>query len=183
MDYSKIIQDLQQATLFDLYRLNIAIGQQLDNPQRIDEIKNRLKPGQIIRYFNSTENRLVEATVLKLKRTQLSVRNTHDQVLWLIPFYMVNLDHADTDLIVPTKMGLNKSQLKVGDIVVYPDRQNNDIHGQVIRLNPKTATIKTDAGAQWRVAYEWLSLVIDGERASSPRLIEGRVVDKKDTSL
>ncbi len=177
MDYSKIIQELQQATLFDLYRLNIAIGQQMDNPQRIDEVKNRLKPGQTIRYFNSTENRLVEATVLKLKRTQLSVRNTHDQVRWSIPFYAVNLDHVDTDLVVPAKMGLDKSQLKVGDIVVYPDRQNRDVHGQVIRLNPTTATIKTDSGAQWRVAYEWLSLVIDGERAS-PRLIEGRIVDR-----
>lgn len=181
MDYSKIIQELQQATMFDLYRLNIAIGQQLDNPQRIDEIKSRLKPGQTIRYFNSTENRLVEATVLKLKRTQLSVRNTHDQVLWLIPFYTVNLEDVDTDLAVPAKMGLDKSQLKVGDVVVYPDRQNNDVHGQVIRLNPKTATIKTEAGAEWRVAYEWLSLVIDGVRAS-PHLIEGRVVNRKDTT-
>ena len=174
MDYSKIIQDLQQATLFDLYRLNVAISQQLENPKRIAEIRDCLKPGQVIRYFSVNENRLIEATVLKLMRTQLSVRHNHNLTLWTIPFSSVNLNNVDTDLVVPTKMGLEKSQLKVGDIVVYPDRQNNDVHGQVIRLNPKTATIKTDAGAQWRVGYEWLSLVIDGERAS-PRLIEGRI--------
>ena len=68
MDYFRIIEDLQQASLFDLYRLRVAISQQLESPQRIREIKSRLRPGQTITYFNGAENRLVKAQVIKLKR-------------------------------------------------------------------------------------------------------------------
>jgi len=178
MDYSKIIAELQQASLFDLHRLNVAIQHQLENPDRIEEIKSRLKPGQVVHYFDDKENRPVEATVLELRRTRILVQNLHDRKQWIIPVHWINLDDVETDISLPATRGVDKSQLKVGDIVVYPDRQNNDVHGRIIRLNPKTATIKTDAGAKWRVGYQWLSLVIDGEQRS-PRLIEGRIVDKK----
>ncbi len=173
MDYSHILQALQQATSFDLYRLKVAIDQQLENPQRTTAMRNRLKPGQVISYFDSTENRLIEATVLELRRTRILVQNTHDKAKWTIPFYMVNLEEVETDISVPTQRGVDKSQLKVGDAVVFPDKQNNDIHGEVIRLNRKTATIIADTGAKWRVGYGLISLVIDGERAS-PKLIEGK---------
>ncbi len=43
------------------------------------------------------------------------------------------------------------------------DKQNNDVYGKIIRLNPKTATIKTNRNTKWRVGYEWLQLI------SSPR--------------
>ena len=98
MDYSKIIENLKQESLFDLYRLSIAINHQLENPQRVAEIKMRLKPGQIIRYFEPTQNRLLEAEVIKLNRTQILVRNSHDQQLWNIPVFWVNLDEVNTDI-------------------------------------------------------------------------------------
>ena len=98
MDYSNIIDDLQHATLFDLHRIQIAINHMLENPQRIAEIRKRLKPGQVIQYFDSTGNRLIEATVKELKRTQLLVKDTHDQKLWNIPFFWVNLDEVNTDI-------------------------------------------------------------------------------------
>ena len=178
MDYSSIIESLRHASLFDLYRLNVAINQQLENPQRVDEIKRRLNPGQIIRYFDSVENRLVEARVVHLKRTQLLVENIHDQKRWLIPVYWVNLDQKNTDITVSAKKGLDKSQLKVGEIVGFLDRQNNDVHGEIVRLNQKTATIRTNVNTEWRVGYQWLYLIIDGE-PRSPYLIEGRIVDEK----
>jgi hypothetical protein len=90
MDYSKIIENLKQASLFDLYRLSVAIDHQLENPQRIAEVKKHIKPGQTISYFDPTENRLIEAKVINLKRTQLLVENTHDQQRWTIPLYWVN---------------------------------------------------------------------------------------------
>jgi len=52
----------------------------------------------------------------------------------------------------------------VGDAVGFQDNQNNDLHGKVIRLNDKTATIRTDKGAVWRVGYEWLHRIIDVEK-------------------
>jgi hypothetical protein len=178
MDYSRIMENLEQASLFDLYRLGVAINQQLENPQRIDEIKKRLNPGQIIRYFDPVENRLIGAEVIQLKRTQLLVENIHDHKQWIIPVYWVNLDKENTDITVSLKKGLDKSQLKVGEIVGFLDKQNNDVHGEIVRLNQKTATIRTNVNTEWRVGYEWLYLVIDGEQRSS-YLIEGQIVDEK----
>lgn len=176
MDYSKIVATLKQASLFDLYRLRVAINQLLDDPQRIDQIRSRLKPGQTITYFEPAENRLVEATVIKLKRKRVLVENTDDQQRWIIPMYWVNLDEVNTDITLPSKKGLDRSQLKVGDIVGFQDNQNNDLSGKVIRLNQKTVTIRTDTGAKWRVGYAWLYPVIDGEPVS-PYLIEGQIVN------
>lgn len=179
MDYSKIIEALNEASLFDLHRLSAAIQYQLDDPQRIAEIRKRLKPGQSISYFEPTENRLLEATIIKLKRTRLLVENAHDRQRWTIPLYWVNLDKVNTDITFSSKKkkGLDKSRLSVGDIVGFRDNQNNDVRGEIIRLNKKTATIKTNENTKWRVGYGLLYLVIDGEQGN-PNLIEGQIVDE-----
>lgn len=178
MDYSKIIEELKQASLFDLYRLSVAINQLLEDPRRLSEIKKCLRSGQNISYFDETENRLIEAKVIKLMRTRLLVENIDDQQRWEIPLYYVNLDEVNTDIIGSSKMGLDKSQLKVGDLVGFQDKQNNDVHGKIIRLNQKTATIKTNTDTEWRVGYEWLYVVINVEQGF-PHLIEGRIIDEK----
>ena len=74
------------------------------------------------------------------------------------------------------RRGLDKSELKVGDMVGFQDKQNNDVYGEVIRLNQKTATIVTNTGAKWRVAYTFLGLIIDGEQGF-PNLLEGEIID------
>ena len=178
MDYSKILENLKQASLFDLYRLSVAINQQLENPQRIDEIKRRLRPSQIIHYFDQIENRLIEAKVIRLKRTQLLVENAHDKKQWLIPLYWVNLNQENTDITTSAKKELDKSQLKVGEIVGFLDKENNAVYGEIVRLNQKTATIRTNVNTEWRVGYKWLYLIVDGE-LTNPYLIEGQLVDSK----
>jgi hypothetical protein len=178
MDYSKTLEDLKQASLFDLYRLSVAINQLLEDPRRLFEIKKRLSSGQKISYFDDTENKLIKAKVIKLMRTRLLVENIDDQQRWEIPLYYVNLDKVNTDIIGSSKMGLDKSQLKVGDWVSFQDRQNNDVHGKIIRLNQKTATIKTNTNTEWRVGYEWLYIVINVEQGI-PQPIEGRIIGEK----
>jgi hypothetical protein len=178
MDYSKILEELNEASSFDLYRLKVAINQQLENPQRLSEIKKYLKSGQKISYFDGTENRLIEAHVLKIMRTRLLVQNIHDQQKWEIPLYYVNLDDVNTDIVNHSIDGLDKSQLKVGDMVGFQDNQNNDLNGKIIRLNQKTATIITSTNAKWRVAYNYLHLIYDVEQGAR-YLIENRPFDKK----
>lgn len=163
MDFSKIVEELKQASLFDLYRLRVAINHQLENPQRIEDIKSNLNPGQTVSYFDEVGNRLVEAKIIRLKRTRLLVENIHDKQRWDIPFCGVNLDRVDTDITYSSRKGIVKSQLKVGDTVGFHDKHNNDVYGEVIRLNQKTATIVTNTNTKWRVAYELLYVVIDGE--------------------
>lgn len=179
MDYSKIVEELKDASLFDLYRLRVAIEHLLENPQRIKAIKRQLRPGQDITYFDRAENRLIEAKVIKLKRTRLLVENKHDNQRWDIPFHWVNLDNVNTDIEVSPKVGLDKSQLKIGDEVGFLGRQDTEVYGEVIRLNQKTATVLVDEHEQWRVPYGLLFSVIDGERVTASKLIEGTVIKKE----
>jgi hypothetical protein len=178
MNYLKIIEELNNSSSFDLYRLKVAIDQQLENPRRLSKIKRCLKPGQKISYFDETENRLIDAIVIKLMRKRLLVQNLHDQEKWEIPFYYVNLDDVNTDIITPSREGLNRSQLKVGDTVGFQDKQNNDVNGKIIRLNDKTATIITNTNVKWRVAYEYLHLIYDIEQGA-PYFIENPPFDRK----
>ena len=97
MDYSHLLEELEQASLFDLYRLHVAIGHQLDDPKCIRAIRRQLKPGQEITYFDDRENRLVKATVISLKRTRLLVESCHDLQQWNIPFHSVNLEGVATE--------------------------------------------------------------------------------------
>lgn len=166
MDYSTILEELNKASTFDLYRLQVAINQQLENPQRLSEIKRCLKPGQKISYFDAPGNREIEAEVLKIMRTNVKVRHLHDRAIWTIPLYFVNLDGVDTDIISSPEKGLDKTQLKVGDMVGFLDKEQNDLHGEIIRLNQKTATIMTSTRGRWRVAYEFLHLIYDLEQGT-----------------
>jgi hypothetical protein len=162
MDYTFIISELRSASLFDLFRLHAAINLQLEDPERIDQVRRRLRPGMKIRYFDEAQNRLVEAAILELRRTRLLVKNLGDGKPWLIPFYAVNIDEVETDL--RSALGhnvLDRSSLKVGDQIGFRDRQNQDKYGQVIALNQKTATILTTDNQKWRVAYQFLFPVIE----------------------
>jgi hypothetical protein len=165
MDYSTILEELNKASAFDLYRLRVAIDRQLESPQRLDEIKSCLQPGQKITYFSQRENRDIEATVLKIRRTRVLVQDLHDQAQWTIPLYFVNMDRVNTDIISSPEKGLDKTQLKIGDMVGFQDKDHDDLHGEIIRLNQKTATIMTGTKGRWRVAYEYLYLIYDIEQA------------------
>ncbi len=138
MNYSKILAELKSASLFELYRLEQAIGRSLEDPVRIRKIKDSLTVGQDIEYFDTEENRLVEASIIELKRTRALVRNSHDGALWNIPFYHINLDHADVSISGSTGK-LDRNSLKVGDKVAFKDRKGNELFGEVIKLNQKTA--------------------------------------------
>ncbi len=177
MNYSAILEQLKQASTFDLYRLNVAIKHELENPQRIAEIRRRLRPGQEISYFDYNKNKEIAAKVVKLKQTRVLVEHTDNGELWNIPFAWINLDNVETDISLPQTTGLDRNQLKVGDIVGFQDRQNNHIYGRIIRLNPKTVTLITEDNSQWRVAYKFLYPVIDGQPAQ-PNSIEGVIVDR-----
>ncbi len=176
MNYSEIIEELETASTFDLYRLQVAIGHLLEEPKRLKAIKRRLKPGQEITYFDRGENRLVEARVIKLKQTRLLVERKDNRERWDIPFYWVNLENVETEAPVsPNRVGLDKSQVRVGDQVGFEAREGEILYGEVTRLNRKTVTMVVDGEGQWRVAYSLLFPVIEGQEAR-PKLVEGRVI-------
>jgi hypothetical protein len=163
--------------LFELYRLEQAIRRSLEDPVRIRKIKDSLKVGQDIEYFDAEENRLVEANIIELRRTRALVKNRHDGKFWNIPFYLINLDHADIAISSPTGR-LDRNSLKVGDRVAFKDRTGNELFGEVIKLNPKTAGVLVGT-TRWKVGYRLLSPIIDGELGSGTNLIEGQFLARE----
>jgi len=176
MDYSTILNELNNASLFELYRLNVAIRQQLEDPIRMSSVKKSLRTGQLIKYFDSTENKLIDATILELKRTKVLVENKHDGELWNIPYYHINVDNIDTNIQATSKRTINRNNLKVGDKVCFKDKKGNELFGEVIKLNPKTAGVLVGQ-VKWRVAYSLLLPIIDGEVGSDNNLLEGAIIE------
>jgi alpha-L-arabinofuranosidase len=174
MNYSEILDELNKASLFELYRLNQAISHSLEDPVRIKNIKDSLKVGQNIEYFHAQENRLIEASITKLNRTRLLVKNRHDGKLWDIPYYHINLDQANIAISGSTGK-LDRNRLKVGDKVAFKDRKGNELFGEVVKLNQKTAGVLVGT-ARWKVGYSLLSLIIEGESGSAMNLIEGQLL-------
>ncbi len=174
MDYSKILDELNDASLFDLYRLGQAIRFSLEDPVRINKIKDALKVGQNVEYFVAEENRLIEATIVELKRTRVLIKNRHDGKYWDIPFHHINIDHADVAIAGSTGK-LDRNRLKVGDKVAFKDRKGNELFGEVVKLNPKTARVLVEQ-TRWTVGYGLLSLVIEGALGSDVNLIEGELL-------
>jgi hypothetical protein len=173
MNYSAILEALNQASLFELYRLNTAIGNQLDDPARINAVKQALRAGQTVRWFNSVENRLVEASLLRINRTRADVRNLGDGKHWTIPFYLINLEGQDVEIASRQRNTLDRNSLKVGDRVAFKDRAGHERFGQVVKLNPKSAAVQVGP-ARWRVAYSLLAPVIDGDLGVETQALAGQ---------
>ncbi len=57
MDYTFIISELRSASLFDLFRLRAALSQQLEAPDRIEQVRSRLRPGLLIRRGEESADR------------------------------------------------------------------------------------------------------------------------------
>ena len=180
MDYSTVMSELDNASLFDLYRLNVAIRKELDDPRRIEEVKRMIKEGDIISYFEDSENRLIQAEVIELKRVRVLVRNKHDMKRWTIPFYMVNVEDVATEITHPTTAkGMNRNEIRIGDLVGFRSKSNKNVRGKVMRINPKTVTLFVEPNQKWRVSYSMLYPIIDGEKAHEQKFIEGVVIERE----
>lgn len=151
----------------------------LEDPSRNQAIKNQLRVGMQISYFDPNENRLLDATIIQIKRTQVLLKNTHDYKLYKIPFYMLNINNVNTSVTTSaTKGTLSKLNLKVGDNVGWLSAQSNqELFGTVVKLNPKRAKIKLPSGTTWNVPYNMLFPTLEGSSTPAGHdtglLIEG----------
>ncbi|MBF0340973.1 MAG: hypothetical protein HQL95_08445 [Magnetococcales bacterium] len=174
MDYSAILDALQHATPFDLYRLQLGIDGMLEQPERIQQLRQQMRPGQEITYLSNRENRLVAATIDAVQRTQLHVTDKETGKRWRIPLYAVNLAGVGVDLkTASARTPLTRNHLRVGESVGFLDRENREIYGVIQQLNPKTASLLTNQGVRWRVGYAWLFKITDGT------IIEGNLLDRE----
>ncbi|WP_295451004.1 hypothetical protein [uncultured Thiodictyon sp.] len=173
MNYTAILDALGQASLFQLYRLNAAITNQLDDPARIAAVKGVLRIGQTLRWFDSAENRLVEAKLVSVNRTRARVQNVADGKIWNIPFYFIDLDGQDVAIAAQKRQRLDRNSLRVGDRVGFKDGSGQERFGQVVKLNQKSASVQVDA-MRWRVSYGLLLSVFDGTLGDEQQALPGQ---------
>ncbi|NQY65543.1 MAG: hypothetical protein HRT38_17890 [Alteromonadaceae bacterium] len=168
MNYSEVIDALNNATGFDLFRIKTAIERMLDDPKRILELKQNLTIGQEIQYFEPDENRNIKASVTKFNRTRVSVKNIPDGAIWTIPYYFININEIDTNISnTNKKAGLGRNEVKVKDKVGFIDRNNVERYGEIVRLNQQTVTLNC-SGDKWRVHYSFLFKVINPDIDALP---------------
>jgi len=178
MDYSNIIKELDEASLFDIYRLSCALNQELSNDKRVNEVKSKLVVGQEISWFNVQSNKEEKAKVLKCNKSRVLVHNFSDNQKWNVFYSAINTQAVAVDITINQKIGLRKIELSLGEVVAFLDRYNKTLYGQVVKLNPKTARI--DVGADtWDVSYNLLRKTndIEAELALEAFLIYEETVD------
>ena len=115
-------------------------------------------------YFEPSENRIIQARLLKFQRTRVIVETLQDQKQWSIPYYALNIHRTDAKIEENTREGLGRNEVSVGDRVGFIDRDGYERYGKVFRLNQRTVTLECKNN-MWRVAYELLFEATDSEMA------------------
>ncbi|MCA9213711.1 MAG: hypothetical protein KDB27_11625 [Planctomycetales bacterium] len=164
-EVAAILDQCDGLTLFQLFRLNIAIDRKLSDPQRIAQVRNAIHVGDEIEYFDQSKNRCVRAIVKKCSRTRLSVFDLEDNKHWSIEYAAVNL--GDEQDFMDASKGISRENAAVGEFVIFHDKHGEQHVGSITKLNQKTAGILCTDGTKWRVGYGLLTQVIDGNAAVS----------------
>jgi len=175
MNFSVVLEALNQASAFELYRLRVAIQRKLDDPQWTRAIRSRLHVGQEIDYFSSTENTIRRARIDELRRKQAAVTDLDGGRRWLVDYVTINIHGIDVQVREQAAKGIGRNEVMVGETLGFTDRDGHERSGSVLRLNDKTVTLQV-GHQQWRVAYQLLHRVVDS--------IPGMMVDlPQQTSL
>jgi hypothetical protein len=124
---------------------------------------------QNVNYFYDRDNREYAATVIKCAPKTVSVQRHVDQVVWKLPYYMLNLHSRPVEIREDERTGLTRQQLAIGELVGFKDKEQQDRVGKIIRLNDKTVTLDCD-GTKWRVSYRLLQRIIEGEASTTPNV-------------
>ncbi len=168
MDTSKMIEHLEDTSLFEIYQTSVLLRKILNDPKRIAKVRAQLTPHQVVSYLGARTHRETAATVVQLGRTNVLLKSHQDGAQWRVPYYMINL--AGITSPSPVRSGkVDSLSLRVGDSVGFVDKQNQSVYGVVQKLNRKTASIKLQNGQAWRVAYELLFYVMEAVSIRTPQ--------------
>ena len=163
MSLQSVFEQLESASDFELFRIKAAIEKVLDDPQRSRALKQKIEVGMTVDYFCTERNKPIACTVLKVRRSRVSIRELETGKGWSLPFYFLNLDHIDTQVVSSKTTGISKAELSIGQTVGFiSSRDGKEYIGQVAKINPKRAVILIDNTA-WTVPYSMLFAVITSE--------------------
>ena len=163
MDFTEVMKLLKNASPYDLYRIKVAIQNEMEKPEHIRKMRECFAVGDQVSYFDSETNALIHSLVLEKNLKNAVLKNLSDNKVWNVPYYMINLTGKESDIHVNHKERPTKNNFRVGDCVGF----NNDGQqyvGTIIKLNHKTASLITRENKRWRVSYGLLFKVLDGEQ-------------------
>lgn len=163
VDFTEVMKLLKNASPYDLYRIKVAIENEIEKPEHIRRMRDCFSIGDKVSYFDSDKNALIDAIVLEKNSKRVLLKNLCDQKRWNIPYYMINLTGKASDIHINHKEKPTKNNFKVGDCVGF----NNDGEqciGTITKLNHKTASLLTRDNKRWRVGYGILYKILDVEK-------------------
>lgn len=164
MNYTEVLNTLKKASLFDLFRLTIAISHELENPERIKAVRQAFKIGDTVSYFSESANNLRSGVVIEKNIKYVSILHEKEKHIVKIPYCLINLGNIDTNIHPEHQEKLSKNNLKIGDCVGF-NKDGEEVSGLITRLNFKTVSIITKDHRRWRVSYGCLYKIIDAEIA------------------
>jgi len=91
MNFSELLEVLNQASAFELYRLRVAIDRVLTDSKWTAAIRAQLHIGQEIEYFDPRANRLCPGRILEFRTKNVLVRQTDTQQLWWLAYPAINV--------------------------------------------------------------------------------------------
>ena len=165
LSYSQFVEAIRSASAFDLYRLKCAIDVEMESPQKLQVIKSQLIVGQKTAYFDREKNRCVDCVIRKISRSKVYVYDLEQQIEYRMPYFMLNLDSDDATIEFKKEQKMTKNQLATGDLVGFVHK-GIEHYGQVIKLNPKSASVMTTKNSCWKVSYGFLFRIYDTQVAA-----------------
>ena len=152
MGCSEILRSLENASLFDIYRLRAALDVCFEQPDKVLSVKRQLRAGMEISYFSGRYNKMTDAVIAEVQRNCVYAIDKGTEKKWSVPFYAINLAHVNTNIHFSTnKTALDRNQLHVGENIGFIGKNDQEMYGIITQLNPKTASITARDGSRWRV--------------------------------
>lgn len=181
MDFTEIAEELESASLFEIYRLSCLINSMLDNPQKTNALLKNLNIGQEIQYFDEDKNCLIDCILLEKKKKKVRLKEKISGKIWTMPVYFLNLEKIDVSVNTGRKNEHNydRNSFQVGEEVWFHNKSKGvDMYGNIIKLNPKRALIQIkDMDERWFVYYSNIHKLIEGEVSTDKLFLPEKIID------
>ena len=135
MNFAALLNAMNQASGFELYRLRAAIDRVLADPKWIIAIRSQLRIGQEIEYFDARANKLRPAQVREFRTKEVLVRETDTGEHWLIAYTAINLEGVDVSIRDNPPQGLSRHEVAIGDTVGFLDHEHRQRSGARSRVS------------------------------------------------
>ena len=82
VDFTEVMQLLKNASPYDLYRIKVAIQNEIEKPEHIRAMRKCFAIGDKVSYFDGDKNTLIDAIVLEKNPKNAVLKNLCDQHKW-----------------------------------------------------------------------------------------------------